>query len=176
MAALGEILPLILFFVAYKTMGMLVATGVAIVGVLIQVALRFVQKRPVEPMLWITLAVVLVFGGATLISGNETYIKWKPTLIYWVAAIGLLVARFGFSKDLVRKGFETQFAPPESTWIRLLVAWVVFLLLLGGLNLFVATTYSSDIWVNFKLFGTMGLMFVFLGAQLAALWPYRREE
>jgi intracellular septation protein len=175
MAALGEILPLILFFVAYKTMGMLVATGVAIVGVLAQVGLRFAQKRPVEPMLWITLGVVVVFGGATLISGNDTYIKWKPTLIYWLGAVGLLIARFGFSKDLVRKGFETQFAPPESTWLRLLTAWVVFLLCLGGLNLFVATTYSSDVWVNFKLFGTMGLMFLFLAAQLAALWRYRRE-
>lgn len=176
MAALGEILPLILFFVAYKTMGMLVATGVAIVGVLIQVAMRFAQKRKVEPMLWVTLGVVVVFGGATLISGDEAYIKWKPTLVYWLAAVGLLVARFGFKKDLVRKGFESQFAPPESTWLRLLVAWVIFLLLLGGLNLFVAATYSSDVWVNFKLFGTMGLMFVFIAAQLAALWSYRREQ
>jgi intracellular septation protein len=176
MSALAEILPLILFFVAYKVLGMKVATGVAIVAVLLQVGLRLIQKRKVEPMLWVTLAIVVVFGGATIISGDERYIKWKPSLIYWSAAVALLVARFGFGKDFVRRGFEKAFSPPDGVWIRLLAAWVVFLLALGGLNLFVATHYSSDVWVNFKLFGTVGLMLAFFAVQVAALWRYRKEE
>jgi intracellular septation protein len=176
MSAVAEILPLILFFVAYKTLGMLAATAVAIVTVAVQVGMRMAQKRPVEPMLWVTLGVVVVFGGATLISGDETFIKWKPSLIYWCAALALVVARFGFDKDLVRRALEKAFAPPDGVWLGLLAAWVVFLVALGGLNLFVATYYSSDVWVNFKLFGTVGLLLMFFAAQVAALWRYRKEE
>ncbi|HEX2736292.1 MAG TPA: septation protein A [Polyangiaceae bacterium] len=176
MSAAAEILPLVLFFVAYKVLGMLAATAVAIVTVLIQVGVRMAQRRRVEPMLWITLAIVVVFGGATLISGDERYIKLKPSLIYWCAAVALVVARFGFGKDLIRQAFSNAFAPPDSVWPRLLVAWVVFLVALGALNLFVAQRYSSDVWVNFKLFGTMGLMLTFVALQIAALWRYRKEE
>jgi intracellular septation protein len=176
MSAVAEILPLILFFVAYKTLGMLAATAVAIVTVAVQVGMRMVQKRPVEPMLWVTLGVVVIFGGATLLSGDESFIKWKPSLIYWCAALALVIARFGFGKDLVRRALEKAFAPPDGVWLGLLAAWVVFLVALGGLNLFVATHYSSDVWVNFKLFGTVGLLLTFFAMQVAALWRYRKEE
>jgi intracellular septation protein len=176
MSAAAELLPIILFFVAYKTLGVLYATAVAVATVAIQVGVRLVKKRPVEPMLWITLVVVVVFGGATLLSGDSAYIKWKPSLIYWCAALGLLIARFGFGKDLVRRAFEKGFSPPESVWLPLLAAWVVFLVALGALNLFIATHYTTDAWVNFKLFGTMGLMLGFFAIQVAALWRYRKED
>jgi intracellular septation protein len=175
MAALTELLPIILFFVAYKTLGMLAATGVAIVCVLLQVGWRLARKQRVEPMLWITLGVVVVLGGATLLSGDERFIKWKPSIVYWAAALALVVARVGFGRNLVRRALESNFSPPEGIWLRLLVAWVMFLLALGALNLFVAFRYSSDVWVNFKLFGTMILLLMFFMLQVAALWRYRKE-
>lgn len=175
MSALGELLPLILFFVAYKTLGMLAATGVAIVCVLIQVGVRLARKQRIEPMLWITLGVVSVLGGATLLSGDELFIKWKPSIVYWAAALALVVARFGFGKNFVRRALEANFQPPDALWAKLFAAWVAFLLALGGLNLFVAYRFSTDVWVNFKLFGTMAILLVFFFGQIAALWRYRKE-
>lgn len=175
MAALTELIPLILFFVTYKTLGMLAATAVAIVTVLVQVAVRKVRKQRVEPMLWITLGVVVVLGGATLLSGDERFIKWKPSIVYWCAALALVVAQLVFRKNLIRRAFESAFNAPDPIWLRLLGAWVVFLLGLGALNLLVAYRYSSDVWVNFKLFGTMTLLLAFFMVQVFALWRYRKE-
>jgi intracellular septation protein len=175
MGALVELLPIILFFVAYKSLGMLAATGVAILAVMVQVGSRLARKKRVEPIMWITLGAVVVLGGATLASGDERFIKWKPSLVYWAGALGLVVSRVAFGKNLIRRAFENSFSPPERTWLWLLGAWVTFLAALGGLNLFVASRYSSDVWVNFKLFGATALLFTFLLLQFAALWRYRKE-
>ena len=127
-------------------------------------------------MMWMSLAVIVVFGGATLLLQNETFIKWKPTVFYWLFAAVLLVAQFGFKKNLIRAMMEKQVTMPEPIWVRLLHSWVGFFAAMGVLNLYVAYNFSTDAWVNFKLFGGIGLMLLFVFAQAIMLAKYMQEK
>jgi intracellular septation protein len=113
-------------------------------------------------MLWVSLGVITIFGGATLLFGNPTFIKWKPTVLYWLFAAILATGALVFRKNLVRSIMEKQVSLPDPVWNRLLASWIGFFAAMGALNLYVAYNYSLDAWVNFKLFGGMGLMFVFV--------------
>jgi intracellular septation protein len=175
MGALSEFLPLVLFFVAFKVFGMFAATGVAMATVALQIGVRLIRRKKVEPMLWVTAIVVTIFGGATLFFRDETFIKWKPTVLYWCGAIALGVAHYGFQKNFIRDALSNNFAAPDTLWSKLLLAWVGFLLVLGGLNLYVAHSYSSETWVTYKVFGTLSLMLVFVAVQTGALWRYAKE-
>ena len=194
MKLLFDFLPIILFFVAYKVAGsnpdaaaafasehfgflvsggvvaaaeapVLLATMVVIVATLAQVLLLKLRGRKVDAMLWVSLVLVVVLGGLTLWFHSETFIKWKPTLLYWVMAAAFALGPLLFGKNLLRILLGEQLVLPEAIWRRLNWAWVAFFSLMGVLNLWVAYNFATDTWVNFKLFGGIGLMLVFTVAQ-----------
>ena len=194
MKLLFDFLPIILFFVAYKVAGsnpdaaaafasehfgflvsggvvaaaeapVLLATMVVIVATLAQVLLLKLRGRKVDTMLWVSLVLVVVLGGLTLWFHSETFIKWKPTLLYWVMAAAFALGPLLFGKNLLRILLGEQLVLPEAIWRRLNWAWVAFFSLMGVLNLWVAYNFATDTWVNFKLFGGIGLMLAFTVAQ-----------
>lgn len=176
MKFLFDMFPVILFFVAFKLYGIYEATAVAIVASIGQIAWVWFKHRKVEPMLWVSLGVIVVFGGATLLLQNETFIKWKPTVLYWLFAVALCVAAYFFRKNLIRTMMEKTVTLPEPVWTKLLWSWIGFFATMGVLNLYVAYNYSTDTWVNFKLFGGMGLMLVFVFGQALMLSKHIQEK
>ena len=176
MKFLFDMFPVILFFVAFKFYDIYVATVVAIVATALQIGWLMARKQKIEPMLWISLGVIAVFGGATIIFQNETFIKWKPTVLYWLFAGVLGIAATAFNKNLMRTLMEKQITLPDLVWERLLASWIGFFVAMGVLNLYVAYNYSTDAWVNFKLFGGMGLMLLFVFAQALMLSKHIQEK
>jgi intracellular septation protein len=139
----------------------LLATVVVVLGTLAQVAITLARGKKVDTILWATLAIVVVLGGMTVWFHSETFIKWKPTVLNWAMAAGFLVSQFVFGKNPLRALMGSQISLPDAAWVRMTWAWVAFLTLVGFLNLYVAYQFSTDTWVNFKLFGLTGLMLVF---------------
>ena len=172
MKFLFDIFPVVLFFIAFKLYGIYVATAVAIAASFVQIAWVWLRHRKVENMLWASLGVIVVFGGATLLLQNETFIKWKPTVLYWLFSATLAVAAMAYKKNLIRAMMEKQITLPDSVWNKLLASWIAFFVVMGALNLFVAYNFSTDAWVNFKLFGGIGLMVVFAVLQALMLARY----
>ena len=176
MKFLFDMFPVILFFVAFKLFGIYEATAVAIAASFAQIGWVWFKHRKVEPMLWVSLGVITVFGGATLLLQNETFIKWKPTVLYWLFAAALGIAALVFKKNLIRAMMEKTMTLPDAVWGKLLLSWIAFFTVMGVLNLFVAFNYSTDTWVDFKLFGGMGLMLIFVLAQALMLGKYVEEK
>jgi intracellular septation protein len=176
MKFLFDIFPVLLFFVAFKLQGIYVATAVAIAATFAQIGWVWLRHRKVDGMLWVSLGVIVVFGGATLLLRDETFIKWKPTVLYWLFGTALAIASIGFKKNLIRAVMEKQMNLPEPAWNRLLVSWIAFFAVMGVLNLFVAYHFSTDTWVNFKLFGGMGLMLAFVVLQALMLGKHVEEK
>lgn len=176
MKFLFDLFPIILFFVAFKLWGIFTATAVAIGATLVQIAWVALRHRKVDPMLWVSLGVVTVFGGATLVLHNATFIKWKPTVLYWLFGVVLLGSVVVVRKNLIRAMMEQQVSLPETMWGRLNLVWALFFLVMGCLNLYVAYNFDTDVWVNFKLFGSMGLMVVFILAQSVWLARHMQER
>jgi len=176
MKFLFDLFPVALFFVAFKLSGIYVATAVAIATTVAQVAWLKLRGKPVHVMLWASLAIIVVFGGATLFLKDETYIKWKPTVLYWLFGVVLAGSALLFDKNLIRALLSEQMQLPERVWRRLNWSWVGFFAFMGAANLYVAFHFSTDLWVSFKLFGGMGLMFVFVIAQSLLLAKYVEEE
>jgi intracellular septation protein len=175
MKFLFDLFPVALFFVAFKLFDIYVATAVAIAATAVQVAWLKVRGKPVHVMLWASFAIIVLFGGATLFLQDETYIKWKPTVLYWLFGGVLAGALLVFRKNLIRALLSEQMQLPEHVWNRLNWSWVVFFAFMGAANLYVAYNYSTDLWVNFKLFGGMGLMFLFVIGQSLLLSRYVEE-
>jgi intracellular septation protein len=175
---LFDLFPVILFFVAYKAADIYVATAVVIAATFAQIAWVWFKHRRVEKMLWVSLGLVVVFGGATLLLHDENFIKLKLTIFYWVFAAVLLGASLFMGKNLIRSLLTSQgkFDMPDQVWRLLNNMWIAFFAFMGGLNLFIAQNYSTDVWVNFKLFGSFGLMIVFLVAQGFIIAKYIKEE
>jgi len=175
MKLLFDLFPVILFFAAYKLADIYVATAVAIAATAAQIGWVWLRQRKVDNMLWVSLALIVVFGGTTLLMRDEVFIKWKPTVLYWLFAAVLLIARQFFDRNLIRAMMAQQIRLPEPLWERLNIAWIVFFALMGVLNLFVAFNFDTDVWVNFKLFGAMGLMLLFILAQGVVLARHAEE-
>ena len=167
MKFLFDLFPVILFFIAYKFAGIFVATAVAIAATVVQIGYVLARGRKVTNMQWASLVIIGLFGGATLLLRDELFIKWKPTVLYWLAGIVFLGA-LGVGKNLVKAVMAEGLDLPEHVWFKLCVAWGLFFLFKGTLNIYVAYAYPTDFWVTFKLFGGMGLMILFIVAQ--ALW------
>jgi intracellular septation protein len=174
MKFLFDLLPIIVFFVAFKLQGIYVATAIAIFASFLQIGWLLARRRKVDPMMWVSLAIIVVFGGATLVLHDETFIKWKPTVLYWMFASVLLGAELLFGRNLIRAMLEKQVSAPEPVWTRLNLSWVVFFALMGAVNLYFAYRFPTEIWVNFKLFGALGMMFVFV--LLQGVWLSRHME
>ena len=176
MKFLFDFFPVIVFFVAYKLEGIFFATAIAIAATVVQITWVWLKHRKVDAMLWVSLGVIVIFGGATLLLQNETFIKWKPTVLYWLFAAVFALAPLIFGKNLIRAMMHKQISLPEPVWSRLNLSWIAFFALMGLINLYVAYTYSTDAWVNFKLFGGMGLMLVFVVLQALMLSKYVEQK
>ncbi|CAM2174082.1 Inner membrane-spanning protein YciB [Paraburkholderia sacchari] len=176
MKFLFDLFPIILFFVTFKVWGIFTATAVAIVATLAQIAWVAFRHRKVDPMLWLSLGIVVVFGGATLMLHDETFIKWKPTVLYWAFSVVLLVSQVAFGKNLIEAMMGKQITLPPRIWTQLNFIWSIFFALLGILNLYVAYHFSTDAWVDFKLFGATGILVVFIVGQSLWLSRYMKEE
>jgi intracellular septation protein len=190
MKFLFDLFPVILFFATFKVAGIFlgtshpapgqagdpiyIATTVAMVATVRQIAWVWFKHRKVDAMQWLSLLIILVFGGATLFFHNDTFIKWKPTVLYWLFGVVLLGSALVIRKNLIRAMMEQQVSLPEPMWGRLNLVWAIFFLAMGGLNLYVAYHFDTDVWVNFKLFGSMGLMVVFIFAQ--SIWLARHMQ
>ena len=196
---LFDLFPLILFFAAFKIAGsdpeqanalalalgyqadikqipILIATAIAIVATFLQIGWVWMRHGKVDTMLWVSLGLIVVFGGATLWLHDATFIKWKPTVLYWLFAVTLLVSDFVFNKNIISVMMKGQVKLPAPVWRRLNLSWVLFFVSMGVLNLYVAFNYSESTWVNFKLFGFMGLMLVFIVLQGIMLSKHMVEE
>ncbi|MCK2094796.1 septation protein A [Thauera aromatica] len=200
MKFLFDLLPVILFFAAYKLGGahpeaahallsgwlgdgiavtqapILIATAVAIAATALQIALVWLRHRKVDTMLWVSLAIITVFGGATLFFHNPTFIKWKPTALYWLFGCALLGSTALLHRNLIRNMLEAQIRLPDPVWGRLNLAWAGFFIAMGLLNLYVAYNFSEETWVDFKLFGGIGLMLAFVLGQGFYLSRHLEEE
>jgi intracellular septation protein len=175
MKFLFDLFPVALFFAAFKLFDIYVATAVAIVATVVQVSWLKLRGRRVDLMLWASLAIIVVFGGATLLLQDETFIKWKPTVLYWLFGTVLAGGVLLFRKNLIRTLLGEQMRLPDPVWARLNWSWVGFFAFMGAANLYVANNYPTDLWVNFKLFGGIGLMLVFVVAQSLLLSKYIQD-
>lgn len=157
----------------------LLATAVAILATVLQVGYLLVRGRKVDNMLWLSLGVILVAGGATIYFHDDLFIKWKPTILYWAFAVALFVAQVFYKKNLMRSVMEANITLPEPMWSRLGYAWILFFVAMGLLNLLMAfVVFRSDTsaWVSFKLFGFTGIFFAFVVIQTMMLSKYIKEE
>lgn len=181
MKILFDLFPVLLFFITFKlydnpTEGVLAATAVAILASLIQVAIVWLRHRQVERMHLITLALIVVLGGATLLLQDEIYIKWKPTAVNWLFALAFWVSQYVGHKSLVQRMLEQNFTLPDAVWNRLNASWVWFFLAMGVLNLLVVYNFDTETWVNFKLFGLMGLTLAFVVVQSLYLVRHVKQD
>ncbi len=176
MKILIDFFPIILFFVAFKLGDIYIATGVAIAATVVQIAYLHFKYGKVEPMQWLGLAVIVLFGGATLLAQSETFIKWKPTVLYWLMGAVLLLGQWFFGKNFIKSLMGAQMQLPDGVWGHLNWAWAGFFASMGVLNLWVAYSFDTDTWVSFKLFGGMGLMFAFVIGQALYLSRYLKED
>jgi intracellular septation protein len=176
MKLLLDFFPIILFFVAFKFAGIYVATGVAIVATVAQIAWLRHKTGKIEPMQWVSLGVIVLFGGLTIVLQNETFIKWKPTVLYWLMAGTLMAGQLVFKKNLLKTLMGSQLDLPAPAWRATNWSWIVFFGVMGVVNLWVAYHYDTDTWVNFKLFGGMGLMVLFVIGQALYLGRYMKAD
>src|SRR5688572_1039240 len=176
MKLLIDFFPIILFFAAFKIWDIYVATGVAIIATIAQIAWLRHSTGKVEPMQWVSLGVIVLFGGATIVAQNETFIKWKPTVLYWLMAGTLLAGQVFFKKNLLKSLMGSQLELPDAAWRVTNWSWIGFFAAMGVINLWVAYTFDTNTWVNFKLFGGLGLMAIFVIGQALYLGRYMKAD
>lgn len=172
MRFLFDYFPIICFFIAYKLWGVYTATAVAMIASVSQVSLFWLYHRRFEKVHLITLAFVLVLGGSTLIFHNPIFIKWKPTIVYWVFTTLLLLSQYHHKRPILSRMLDDKIKLPKKIWNQLNLSWAIFFLCMGILNLYVVYHYSTDAWVNFKLFGTLSLMLIFMLLQAIYMAKY----
>ena len=170
-----DLFPVIAFFIGFKVYGIFAATAIAIAATLFLIVYSKVRHGRVEKMLLINGAIISVLGGITLLLHDKTYIMWKPTVLYWLLAAVLLIANLFFKKNFIQQMMGKMLNAPIAVWNKLNLAWVIFLVMLGFVNLYVAFNYSENTWVNFKLFGVTSVMFIFVVAQTLLLRQYLIE-
>lgn len=173
---LFDYFPIICFFIAYKLYGIYVATVVTIIASAVQLCVYWLAHRSLEKQHVITFAAITLLGGATLIFHNPIFIKWKPSIIYWVFSIILCGSHFIGKKTIAERLMGEKIVMPNKKWITINACWALFFFIMGFLNIYVVYHYSTDIWVNFKLFGTLGLTFLFVILQMIYMWPHIDKE
>ncbi len=198
---LFDLFPIIVFFIAYKLgdanaeatrtfmanlglpllgsagekPGIYLATLIAIVASFGQIAWVKLRGRKADTMMWVSLGIIVLFGGATLWLHDESFIKWKPTVLYWIFAAIIFGAAIA-GRNVIKSLMKEQMELPDAAWGRLNASWGGFFAFMGVANLFVAFNFSTDTWVNFKLFGSLGLMLVFVIGQSMMLTRYLDKE
>ncbi len=176
MKFLYDFFPILLFFVSYKMYDIYVATGVAIVAAGVQTGAFWLKHRRFEKMHLLTFGLLSVFGGLTIFLHDPTFIKWKPTVINWLFACAFLGSHWIGDKPLVERMMSHAIQTERPVWIRLSWMWIVFFIGIGFLNLYVAFNYPEATWVNFKLFGMLGITFAFVIGQAFYLSRYIEDH
>ena len=168
-------LPIILFFIVFKYADIFYATGVAMLSSVVLIGAQKLFNKPVEKIQWAGLIMIIFFGSLTIVLQNEQFIKLKPTVLYFVLAAALLIPQF-FGKYLIKSLLEKQIALPDIAWKKLNLSWIIFFTFLGFLNLYVAENFSTDFWVEFKLFGMLAITLVFTIIQAIWLARFKNEQ
>lgn len=150
--------------VGAKEAPVLLSTAVVIIATLLQVVWIMARGKKVEPVLWVSLALVVILGGATIWFHSDTFIKWKPSVLYWFMGLSFPISQVFFGKNLLQVMLK-DVRLPDRIWSHLSLSWMLFFVCMGLLNLYVAYNFSTPTWVNFKVFGSMGLMLAFTVAQ-----------
>jgi intracellular septation protein len=199
MKLLIDFLPIVIFFIVYKMApqcieaispllnadqiqyltdlpAIILATAVLIPATMLQILYTKISTGKVETMHLVTLALVVIMGGATVISQDKTFIQWKPTVVNWLFAAAFFGSQFIGEKTILQRMMGQNLSLPAPAWQKLNYAWVAFFTFSGIANLYVAYNFSEDIWVNFKLFGLLGLTFVFIIAQSFYLYRFMNPE
>lgn len=176
MHAIFEYLPLIIFFIVWKTAGIYWATGSLIVTSALQIFYYVVKKQPIPKRNWIFFGLIAVFGGLTIFFQDDLFLKWKVTIINALFAIVLLISNYFFKKNLIKEMMGESLELPESIWAKLNIAWAIFFMVCASLNIYIAYNFSQEVWVNFKVFGLMGLTFVFAISTIFALYKYLPQD
>ncbi|MFZ6656118.1 septation protein A [Undibacterium sp. TJN19] len=153
----------------------LLATVITLAASSCQIGYLLLRRRKVDAMLWISFIIIMVFGGATLYFQSEAFIKWKPTVLYWCYAGAFALAQFAFKSNLIQAAMGSQIKLPETVWAKLSYAWIVFFILMGFINLYVAFNFSTDTWANFKLIAVVAIMPAFVVIQSLFLAKYMEE-
>ena len=162
MKFLYDLLPVILFFISYKIYDIFIATGVAIIATLLQVLYDYIKNKNIDKMLLFNGATITILGGLTIIFQDKTFIMWKPSVLYWLFAAVLFISNYFFNKNLIKLAMGQKIELEDSYWNNLNNAKGLFFIMLGFINLYVAYNYEEDTWVNFKLFGITGILFIYI--------------
>ncbi len=199
MKLLIDFLPIVIFFLVYKMApqfieaispalngeqiqilsdmpAIILATAVLIPATMLQILYTKITTGKVETMHLVTLALVVIMGGATVILQDKTFIQWKPSVVNWLFAAAFLGSRFIGKKTILERMMGQNLDLPAVAWQKLNYAWVAFFTFSGIANLYVAYNFSEDIWVNFKLFGLLGLTIIFIIAQSFYLYQFMNPE
>ncbi|HXW60249.1 MAG TPA: inner membrane-spanning protein YciB [Myxococcota bacterium] len=166
MSHLFELIPLVGFFIVYKMYD--IYMGVLALMILMACSLLSykLQKKTITSMQWVSFILVLIFGGITLFFRNEIFIKWKPTVLNWGFGLAFLISQYVGSKNFTERLLSAaKIEAPKKIWNRLNMSWVIFFMASGALNIIIAYSFSTDVWVNFKIFGLFGLTLLFAVAQ-----------
>ncbi|MGH8419710.1 MAG: septation protein A [Pseudomonas sp.] len=173
-----DFIPLILFFIVYKISpqavdilghsfmvgGIFSATAVLIASSIVVYGILYIQQGKLEKSQWLTLAGCLVFGSLTLAFHSETFLKWKAPVVNWVFALVFAGSHFIGDRLLIQRIMGHALNLPQAIWTKLNIAWIIFFLFCGAANLYVAFTYQ-EFWVDFKVFGSLGMTLIFLIGQ-----------
>jgi intracellular septation protein len=172
MKFLFDTFPIILFYAAYQLYDIYVATAVAIFAAFAQTALFWLKTRRFENMHLMVLAILIVFGGLTLFLRDPIFIMWKPTLVNWLFGVAFLGSHFIGKRTIAERMMSKAISVPAPVWVRVNAAWTFFFLVVGALNIYVAYHFEEETWVNFKMFGIIGLTLVFVFGQAFYLSRY----
>ena len=176
MKALFELLVVILFFITYVfTKNIVLATAVALVAGVIQAAFIWIKYKKLQTMQWVSLLLIVIFGGATIVFKDAHFIMWKPSILFWLLAAALLASQL-LGKNALQATMGKEITLPDAVWRKLTFAWVLVLAMMGVLNLWVAYRFTEAQWVNYKLFGSTGLLIAFVLVQTAYLSRFIPKE
>lgn len=176
MKIFSDFLALILFFATYwYTQDIRLATSVAVVIGVIQATFIWFKFKKLETMQTVNLAIIVIFGGATIILNNPIFVMWKPSILFWATAIALIVSQL-MGKNGIRMLMHKELALPSTIWTQLNVLWIVFLVIMGVINLVVAYNFSFNFWISYKTFGSLTLMLVFVIAQGVFIFKHLPKE
>lgn len=176
MKFLFDYFPIICFFIAYKLFGIYIATAVTMAASLLQMGIYWLLYRQFEKLHLITLILIFILGGFTLIFHKAIFIKWKPSIIYWVFSLALIGSQYIGKKTLIARMLGSKIDLPAKIWTQLNWAWAIFFLLMGFANMYVVYHFSTNAWVNFKLFGTLGLTLVFIVLQAIYMAKHMTQQ
>jgi len=171
MKQLIDFIPLIIFFILYKTQDIYAATGALIVATAIQIALTYFLYKKIEKMQIVTFVIVAIFGGMTIFFRDDNFIKWKVTIVYSLFSVGLIITHL-IGKPVIKGMLGKELTLPDSVWAKINWAWVVFFAFCALLNVYVAFNMPLDVWVNFKVFGLLAATLVF--TLLTGLYIYKQ--